>query len=647
MAETSFGDMEKQISELLENDSPSDSQIEEMEKLLSESEKARQLYVKQSQMHASLILANLPQSERHDGISLSGSSWLRWSRFAAATALSVGAVMLIYFCILSSGGNQPGGEFAASNWVITPVGDASFERLPNDRIKLHSGQIAVRRRNEKADGSLEILTAVDTEVSASGSVLVSFHPTKHTTEVYVQSGRAELATLGGRSAAERNSLLVSQRDAKPICVFPNGTNAFACKLFQALHETRDGINISCNPFSAAIALTIIANGADREISYEIERLLGVPANPFALDDDPELSFQMMRVHTGLRRLIERRLIEDGPEKQEVFREAEKMQLEISRLRESGEFRESNRIFSDRQTLLKSVQNYTLVFGNLLMAQGATVREEFQEYLELHLQSVEPYDIEVPLRAVLGVKKIAGEIDPASIMLVNNMSLHCDWAEQFDSTMTSPGQFVCGDGTACEVEMMNSVLSRSAYGQFDMQHKLKNNGEAAYEIVKVPFKAGVLECFFVIPKSSSQIGEIISDLTPSLLSNWNEACEAQTLGFSMPRLSCKSRYQVRESLEGLGLDTLFKTRQSEDFARMIETSAKQVRLAGFQLNSLISFDESGMSSRFVESETQASGELRTDRSVVIDRPFLFFVTESSTNTVLRIGVIQDPRSQESN
>lgn len=81
--------------------------------------------------------------------------------------------------------------------------------------------------------------------------------------------------------------------------------------------------------------------------------------------------------------------------------------------------------------------------------------------------------------------------------------------------------------------------------------------------------------------------------------------------------------------------------------MIETSAKQVRLAGFQLNSLISFDESGMSSRFVESETQASGELRTDRSVVIDRPFLFFVTESSTNTVLRIGVIQDPRSQESN
>jgi serine protease inhibitor len=362
-------------------------------------------------------------------------------------------------------------------------------------------------------------------------------------------------------------------------------NDFGLELLQSVFEKEDAPNVMISPASVSIALGMAYNGAETSTKQAFEEVLN---------------------YEGLTR----------EEVNEITREL-------------------------IHVLVTNVEGNLLEIANSLWYhEGFPVEDEFIS-LNSHYYDAEVREIDFGHAGAVKtindwvsehthgkIDEIIDAIDPAVMMiLINAIYFNCVWETEFDPQDTYRAPFYREDG--------------SSFGQVDLMH-LKSTLNASFTedfaAVELPYKNGKFSMFLFLPEDGKGVGDLVSALDGDTWSRWLEGfSEVEKFTVEMPRFEFEFERSLAEDLKSMGLEVAFSDTDA-DFSGI---SPQYLYIAEVLHKTYIKVNEEGTEAAAVTAivfETTSAGPRNYLR---LDRPFLFAITENSSQSILFMGAVAEP------
>jgi serine protease inhibitor len=368
----------------------------------------------------------------------------------------------------------------------------------------------------------------------------------------------------------------------------DSANRFAFDLFKPVIADAKGTeNIMISPFSITSALSMTLNGADGE------------------------TFEAMR---KALRLEDKTL-------QQINETYLKLMTEM--------------VPVDQRVILE-------IANSVWVEKRLTVKEPFMTALETWYKA-EARDIDVTdpdavdiVNAWIAEKthdKITDMLDylhpDLNMLLINAIYFNGKWRYRFDEDDTSDEPFYVTPTSPKNVPMMHQTENLKAAKPDDVT------------IVEIPYGQGNYTMVVVLPDENVTTGEVADALTPELWYNWMDILAGSTreVELSMPRFKYKYKRLLNDDLIELRMGIAFTP--SADFSNI---SDQGLWISRVLHEAFIETNEEGTeaaAATIVEMIRSTSEIMPSTVVINIDHPFLYFIRETSTGTIVFMGGVGDP------
>lgn len=223
-----------------------------------------------------------------------------------------------------------------------------------------------------------------------------------------------------------------------------------------------------------------------------------------------------------------------------------------------------------------------------------------------------------------IPKVIDQIQPDNVMfLLNALYFKGDWQTQFDpgKTMDMPFRLRSGGTTGVRMMRLNANLKRSF--------------RPTYTAFELPYGSDKFAMTVLLPNENTTADAVISSFSST---EWAQIQKEMVLGnidIGLPKFTLNYEIKLNDALSALGMPTAFTDRA--DFTKI---NAKGGLMLSFvKQNTFIAVDEKG-----TEAAAVTTGGISTTsmpQATICDRPFLFFIHEKTTGTILFVGKIADP------
>jgi len=224
-----------------------------------------------------------------------------------------------------------------------------------------------------------------------------------------------------------------------------------------------------------------------------------------------------------------------------------------------------------------------------------------------------------------IEKIINKIDPLVVMyLINAIYFKAFWQYPFDTEKTSEGWFFKQNG--------DSVLCAFMQQENSFQYV----GTDQFQAVDLTYGQGSFSMSLLLPKSGYTVTDIISDLNKNEWDTLADQFSPVTMILKIPKFTLEYNITLNEVLKSLGMDTAFDEINA-DFSGI--NPDYQLYISNVLHKSFIQVDEEG-----TEAAAATSVEVSltsVPRTVSFNHPFIFIIRERSSNTILFMGVMQEP------
>lgn len=230
-----------------------------------------------------------------------------------------------------------------------------------------------------------------------------------------------------------------------------------------------------------------------------------------------------------------------------------------------------------------------------------------------------------------IKKIVDQIpDEAVMYLINAIYFKGQWKCQFEPKDTKELDFLI-NGTNVKVPTMRQKTNlRYFKGEY-------------FEAVEMPYNQGNFNCTVLLPEA----GKTINDIAPAMtLGNWTSWVD-QFMEYEVTLEIPKFKYEYEEKnvkpvLEDMGMGIAFDDNLA-DFSRI--NPDYQLFISDIKHKTFIETNEEGTEAAAVTSVEVGTTSINPDEPqpvlVQVNRPFIYLITEKSSQTILFIGVVNDP------
>ena len=213
-----------------------------------------------------------------------------------------------------------------------------------------------------------------------------------------------------------------------------------------------------------------------------------------------------------------------------------------------------------------------------------------------------------------------------VVLTSAVHLRARWARPFNPDQTTPAPFFLEDGRSTTVAMMH-------HSQVPKHRYAEGHGWQAVELLYQGFDLALLA---VLPAPGA-FGDVESGLGAGLLEEVGERLHTRQVELGFPRFKVSTTTRLATPLCQLGAPDAFEAHKA-DFSGL---AAVRLWLSEVVHQALVEVDEegtvaAGATAGFLEKMSGAAHV-----SVTFDRPFLFVITDRTTNAVLVLGRVSDP------
>ena len=225
------------------------------------------------------------------------------------------------------------------------------------------------------------------------------------------------------------------------------------------------------------------------------------------------------------------------------------------------------------------------------------------------------------------------LDPdLAMLLINAVYFNGKWRNQFDKADTKEEPFYVTPSTPKTVPMMHQ------------EENLKAAKDNNLTIVDIPYGQGNYSMLVVLPDADITTSDVAETLSPSQWNEWMELLannNTHKLELSMPRFKYKYKRLLNNDLIDLGMGIAFS-----DWATFNNISDQGLKINRVIHQSFIETNEEGTEAAAATIVEITFTTIGIDPQpsvwkVDIDRPFLYFIHETSTGTILFMGKVSDP------
>ncbi len=214
-----------------------------------------------------------------------------------------------------------------------------------------------------------------------------------------------------------------------------------------------------------------------------------------------------------------------------------------------------------------------------------------------------------------------------LVLANAIYFNGSWLYPFDRANTVEQPFSLLDGETITAEMMKR--SGDSLGYF--------KGEK-FQVVSLPYLSSDFNMLVFVPDEGS-FRDFESDFSSeTLISTMNEM-EFVTVNLTMPKFDFESTINANDALKALGMEEAFDVDKA-DFSEI--TKMNELMITDVLQKTTITVDEEGTEAAAATAVIVGIRSMPSEPvSLVIDRPFYFFIMHKPTNTILFMGNVIHP------
>jgi len=381
-----------------------------------------------------------------------------------------------------------------------------------------------------------------------------------------------------------------------------GNTAFASDIYRQVLGGRDDENFVISPHSISAAVAMARAGARSDTAEALDEALRYTLEGDALHS----SFAALRGETEARNDVE---LEDD----------EEFVLRVV----NAVWGQENYPFLEEY--LDTLETYY----------GAGLREV--DYRNDHENAREEINSWVAEQTEDKIEDLLpeGSLDSLTrLVLTNAVYLNASWSKPFPEESTESTEFELLDGTK-EVQMMSNS-AEFPYAEID-----------GHQAVELPYVGEDTSMVVILPDENVGFVEFERSLDAPRLVEFVEALETREGTIRMPRFGFESGFALKDVLSELGAEVAFDFERA-DFGGIadIEQTGENLYVYDVYHDTFIEVDEAGTEAAaatgvVIGTESAAPNPFE----MVLDRPFVFFLRDRRTGTVLFLGRVVEPVDPE--
>lgn len=229
----------------------------------------------------------------------------------------------------------------------------------------------------------------------------------------------------------------------------------------------------------------------------------------------------------------------------------------------------------------------------------------------------------------------GSVGPTTrLVLTNAVYFKGAWRTPFDKKKTNGGTFVLSTGGKVTASQMHATLNEAQYAD-----------AGDFEVLSIPYAGDAqhrLSMLIALPKAGKTLDVVEAALDPTSVSKWVAAEHAARVDLTLPRFKTSGKFALESTLGKLGMPDAFT--DSADFSGIAQKGADPLKISAVLHKAYVEVNEEGTEA------AAATGVVMTTKAVIVapktvdfkvDHPFLFFIRDDASGTVLFTGRIEDP------
>ncbi|XP_061560431.1 alpha-1-antitrypsin homolog [Phycodurus eques] len=226
-----------------------------------------------------------------------------------------------------------------------------------------------------------------------------------------------------------------------------------------------------------------------------------------------------------------------------------------------------------------------------------------------------------------IKDHVKELDETmAMMLINTVYFKGEWDRPFNKSLTRKADFHVDDTTKVEVDMMRRT------GRYEMYYDDDNSTT----ILMLPYK-GNTSMMIVLP-DEGKMKSVEGYINKDYIKHWHDSIYKQSVDVFLPKFSISAKAALDSTLKEMGISAAFG--DTADFSGISDDVALKLSKASHE--AVLSIDEIGTEA--VAVTVVEVMPMSMPMQLRLDRPFLVFILEDSTCSIIFMGKISNPTAK---
>jgi serine protease inhibitor len=234
-------------------------------------------------------------------------------------------------------------------------------------------------------------------------------------------------------------------------------------------------------------------------------------------------------------------------------------------------------------------------------------------------------------------KIPTVVDPnqplepdTKMLLMNAVYLKGAWEESFDPIFTEKKDFWLADGTTKQVDTMFEIDLEPYYF-----------GDDRMQVLFLLYANSSVGMYIILPRDAEDLDNILADLDVETWKDWSESLYCRSVVVQLPRFKIEGDYTLNATLSSLGLSKIFE--MGDGFGGISDSPNAMLGVSGIRQKTFIEVNEEGTEATAVTVEQRMLGfpSVPDPIEFIADHPFFFAISDTSSGTILFMGVVHDP------
>ena len=214
----------------------------------------------------------------------------------------------------------------------------------------------------------------------------------------------------------------------------------------------------------------------------------------------------------------------------------------------------------------------------------------------------------------------------AVVLANAIYFKGEWKTVFDSELTGEADFITAGSTTVDTTMMRRPDAYLPYYEDD-----------GVQMVRMGYVGEDFAMTAVLPKSDTSVDDVLETLDAAKWQEWQAQMTAREGAIAFPKFTMGYKKRLNSALIALGMPSAFQF--SSGFDRMVSNHPLEISRVLHQTT--LEVNEKGTEASGVTIVEYMDSAPMDPFSIAFNHPFLVFIHDTRTNTILFMGRVENP------